>query len=433
VAVFGGTYESAKTDGRKEFMRMLEFIKNSKGKVNEVMVYALDRFSRTGGAAIKLANDLREKYGVTIYAVTQPVDTSNPSGVLSQGMHLLFSEFDNKLRGQRVVAGMKAKFEQGHWVVKPPQGFDTILINGNRSIVINEEGKKIKRAWEWKIQGMKNEEIIEQLCALGVKMYKQQLHKIFVNPFYCGMISHGLLNGKVVEGKHERMISKEVFLKVNGIIEGSTKSGVPHVSENENLPLKVFVWCPDCNQPFTGYMVKKKNLFYYKCRTKGCKCNRSVKELHTAFEALLSSIQIKPELIAPILYQLEHTLVDLTKGNTENERGIKLRLTEAIKKVDIIEEKHFIEGTMNKETYDKFLLRYREEQTQILKEIDKCACGISNLKEMLKNALDLCLNLATVWRKGSIGIKEKLQKLLFPEGLAYDKEIRAFRTQTPIL
>ena len=50
---------------------------------------------------------------------------------------------------------------------------------------------------------------------------------------------------------------------------------------------------------------------------------------------------------------------------------------------------------------------------------------------MLKNALELCLNLATVWRKGSIGIKEKLQKLLFPEGLAYDKEIRAFRTQTP--
>lgn len=146
VGFFGGTYESAKTDGRKEFQRMLEFIKKSKNKVSEVMVYSLDRFSRTGGAAIKLANDLREKYGVAVYAVTQPVDTSNPSGVLSQGMHLLFSEFDNKLRGQRVVAGMKAKFEQGIWVVKPPQGYDTILINGDRKIVVNDDGKKIRRA-----------------------------------------------------------------------------------------------------------------------------------------------------------------------------------------------------------------------------------------------------------------------------------------------
>ena len=33
VSYFGGTYESAKTDGRKEFQRMLDFIKKSKGKV----------------------------------------------------------------------------------------------------------------------------------------------------------------------------------------------------------------------------------------------------------------------------------------------------------------------------------------------------------------------------------------------------------------
>ena len=30
VHSFGGTYESAKTDGRKEFQRMLDFIKSSK-------------------------------------------------------------------------------------------------------------------------------------------------------------------------------------------------------------------------------------------------------------------------------------------------------------------------------------------------------------------------------------------------------------------
>lgn len=428
VGFFGGTYESAKTDGRKEFQRMLEFLKKSKNQVSEIMVYSLDRFSRTGGAAIKLANDLREKYGVSVYAVTQPVDTSNPSGVLSQGMHLLFSEFDNKLRGQRVVAGMKAKFEQGIWIVKPPQGYDTILINGDRKIVVNDDGKKIKRAWEWKIQGMKNEAIIEKLQALGVNMYKQQLHKIFVNPFYCGMIAHGMLNGKVIEGKHEKMIRREVFLKVNGIIEGSTRYGVPHKSENENLPLKVFMWCSDCNQPFTGYIVKKKNLFYYKCRTKGCKCNKSVREIHAKFENLLSEIVIKPELMAPILYQLENTFIDLNKGNTESEKGLKSRLTEVNKKVDTLEEQYFINKEMGRDIYDKFLLRFREEQAIILKEIDNCAVGISNHKEMIKKAIELCLNLATVWKEGSIGVKEKLQKLLFPEGLAYDRQIGVFRT-----
>ena len=69
---FGGTYESAKTDGRKEFLRMLDFIKKNKGKITHILVYTLDRFSRTGGGAIKLAQDLREKYGVSVFAVTQP-------------------------------------------------------------------------------------------------------------------------------------------------------------------------------------------------------------------------------------------------------------------------------------------------------------------------------------------------------------------------
>ena len=34
LGYFGGTYESAKTDGRKEFNRMLDFIRKSKNKVS---------------------------------------------------------------------------------------------------------------------------------------------------------------------------------------------------------------------------------------------------------------------------------------------------------------------------------------------------------------------------------------------------------------
>ncbi len=431
LGYFGGTYESAKSDGRKEFMRMLEYIKKSKGQVNEIMVYALDRFSRTGGAAIKLACDLREKYGVNIYAVTQPVDTSNPSGVLSQGMHLLFSEFDNKLRGQRVVAGLKAKFEMGIWSVRPPQGYDTVIVNGERRLMVNEEGKKIAKAFEWKIQGLKNIEILERLKATGLaKMNKMQVQRILVNPFYCGMIAHGMLNGKVIEGKHEKMISREVFLKVNNILEGSTRFNIPHKAEDINLPLKVFIWCVGCGSPFTGYIVKAKKLYYYKCRKKGCCCNKSAKEIHTKFEALLSEISIKPELIDPILFQLERTFDDLNSENKGKEKFLKERLTEAQKKVDVLEEKYFMGGEMNKETYDKFLGRFKAEQGEILKEMEKCLIASSNHKDTLKKALTFGCNLLNVWKMGSIAIKEKLQKLLFPEGLAYDKEIGAFRTDT---
>lgn len=421
LANFGGTYESAKTDGRKEFQRMLNFIKKNKGKVNQILVYALDRFSRTGGAAIKIATDLREKYGVEVFAVTQPTDTSIPSGAFTQNIQLLFSEFDNQLRRQRVIAGMTEKFRQGIWVVKPPQGYDIIKVNNDRKIVLNNEGKKIRQAFEWKAQGMKNEEIVEKLQALGVKMYKQQIHKIFTNPFYCGLISHGMLNGKVVGGKHEAMVSKELFLKVNDIISGSTRYGVPHNMENENVPLKVFTRCASCGTPFTGYLVPKRGLYYYKCRKNGCGSNVRMEHLHEYFTDELKKYTIGKYMANPVLYELQYAYEETTKGNQEKEQILKSRLTDVNKKIDTIEEKFFVTNEMDKETFDKFCIRYRKEKENILQELGRCGNVSSNKLSALRKAITISAQLPEIWKLVPAKTKEMFQKLVFPEGITFEK------------
>ena len=51
VGCFGGTYESAKTDERKEFNNMLSCVKKSKEKISYIIVYSVDRFSRSGANA----------------------------------------------------------------------------------------------------------------------------------------------------------------------------------------------------------------------------------------------------------------------------------------------------------------------------------------------------------------------------------------------
>src|SRR4029453_383267 len=48
LGYFGGTYESAKTDERKQFNAMLSFVKKSKEKIAHIIVYSVDRFSRSG-------------------------------------------------------------------------------------------------------------------------------------------------------------------------------------------------------------------------------------------------------------------------------------------------------------------------------------------------------------------------------------------------
>src|SRR6185437_1685324 len=344
IARFGGTYESAKTDGRKEFQRMLAYIAKNKGKVSQILVYMTDRFSRTGGSAIKLADDLRRNYGVTIYAVAQPTDTRDETGAFSQDLQLLFSNYDNKLRRKRAIAGLKAKFEKGIWITKPPQGYDIVYVNNERKLVINKEGKLIRQAFLWKATGMKNEEILERLKALGLNMYKQQLTKTFKRPFYCGMINHGLLDGKIVEGNHEKLISPEIFLKVNEIHVQSPNFGVPHKKEDHNLPLKVFVKCGQCGQPMTGYVRRKKtkkkvlHFYYYKCRTKGCKCNKSANELHELFSDILKGISTIAELDSSIQYNLESFYQEAVKESLQMETLLRGQLSELNKKIETAEE-----------------------------------------------------------------------------------------------
>ncbi len=429
IAYFGGTYESAKTDGRKEFQRMQDFIKKNKGKVSHILVYTLDRFSRTGGGAIKLAEELRENYGVTVFAVTQPADTSNASGVLQQSIHFIFSQYDNQLRKQRAIAGMKEKFQKGIWVVKPPMGYDIVKTNGVRKIVINKIGKEVRKAFIWKSQGVKNEDIVERMRSAGVPMYKQQLTKIFKNPFYCGLVCHGLLEGQVVDGTHEKMISREVFLKVNEVGQQASGYGVPHKKEYSEMPLKIFIRCSECDGAFTGYEVKAKGLWYYKCNTKGCQCNRNAKAMNALFEKLLAKYTLQPQHAAPLQYQIEAVYKDLNKESEEIAATYKTRLSEVAKKLDSLEEKYYVNAEMSKETFEKFYFRYKAEHSEIAKQLNVTDSGLSNLGETIKKAIDLSLELAPLWASSDFKNKEHLQKLVFPDGIIYDRQKGDYRTE----
>jgi len=66
---FGGAYESAKEDGRKEFKRILEYVKKHKN-MDTILVYSYDRFSSSRANTACLSQEL-QKIGVKVNAVSQ--------------------------------------------------------------------------------------------------------------------------------------------------------------------------------------------------------------------------------------------------------------------------------------------------------------------------------------------------------------------------
>lgn len=428
VASFGHTHESAKTDDRKEFQRMIDFCRRSNGKISTILVYKMTRFSRSGGKAITIAEDLRNKYGIHIISVSEQVDTSNSTGVVMQEMQLVFAKWDNAQRKEITQSGMKSKYEKGEWLTQLPPGYDVIKHNKERKIVINAEGRKIQKAWQWKLQGMRNEDISHKLAKMGLFMYPQKIHKIFKNPFYCGLIAHGILDGKVVEGKHEAMVSKEDFFKINQIRLDSTRCGISHKKENEFMPMKIFVRCSACNEGMTGYIVKKKNLYYYKCRKEGCNCNKSAKNMHKQLLEKLVQYSAKEKLSTALACKYETAYQEKNKENIKQKAEFEKRLTEIKDSIEKLDDKFYIREEMNKEKYDSLSAKLEKERLQISEELAKLGQMSSNLAEKMVQASELSRKLTEIWASGSFDIKTRLQKLVFPEGMGYDKKTDSLLT-----
>lgn len=428
MGYYGGTYESAKTDERNQFNKMLTTVKKSNQKISYIIVYSVDRFSRSGANAIYIAEQLK-KQGISIVSVTQPTDSTTASGSLQQNIQFIFSEYDNQLRREKCMTGTKESLLRGEWCTKPPLGFDIVRTNGAKKIIVNRTGKILRNAFKWKAEhGYTSEKIREELAKLGVKLCHQRIPEILRNPFYCGLISHNLLEGKVVEGKQEKLVSRELFLKANDALNNNTH-GYKISLENEALPLKRFIKCDTCGSYLRGYIVKSKGLHYYKCNTVGCGNNKSANALNATFSQILSRFSliatdyekdlIKRQMIA--LYNQSKEDQHSTRETSENQ------LQEISKKLERIEER-FMNEEISKELYDKYTLKLNEERKQIQQILARSENPVSNLEEKINHIIEMAGKLSIYWGSANYVIKQKLQYLLFPEGIRYNRKTDQCRT-----
>jgi site-specific DNA recombinase len=429
---FGGTYESAQTDERNEFNRMLRFVKNHKQKISVILVYSLDRFSRSGENAIYISSELKRQ-GISIISVTQPIDTNTHTGTLQQNIHFIFSKYDNDLRRQKCVDGMREKLRRGEWLGHCPIGYkyEKPARAIDQRIIISEIGPLIRKAFLWRgNDNISHTEIAERLKARGVKIDRKRLTETFRNPFYCGYLSHNMLGGELIKGKHEPLISEEIFLKVNNMLQKNAQ-GYKQQKENSNIPLKQFVKCELCGEPYAGYIVKKKKLYYYKCTKTGCKCNRNAEVMHEKFQEYLNTYKIVQEYLEPLKKQMEYTYSNLTDYNSDEKRVIATKLGEVREKLNKVEER-FACGEIEREVYLKVSEKLRTEMDNFEKSMLSVSHSFSNHEELINYTLETLVTIGESWGNGELYQRTAIQNLLFPVGIHYNRRNDTFRTDKAV-
>jgi DNA invertase Pin-like site-specific DNA recombinase len=441
--IFGGTYESGKEDfTRREFMNLLDEVKKSKNRPHAILVYKMNRFSRSGGKSIAIVNEIIDRYGVHLIEITSRISTETPKGRNELNRRLLAAEEENINKLEHTIPGMKSFILAGNWLGKAPLGYthygpkttDHSRWNPTQRIELNDTGKILKQAWHWKLECVQDYVILRRLNDLGIKMSLQKLSSMWRNPFYCGLISSKFLDGKVIQGNHEPLISPEIFLKVNQI---NTKRPQGYQIEklSSERPLIGSLLCYKCGRKLTGYLVKKKGLHYYKCqKCKGVAINTQKHEYihskvgaHELFVELLKSYELKPELVEPFKLQIKK-MIELSVHSQKAEESLnKKKLTDLEAQRDSLEER-FAFGRINEELFQKFHSKIEEEISAFKGGNESSQINISDLQIHLDKTLDFIQNISKYWVSGNIDIKKRIQKLVFPAGFYIDPLNRKYLT-----
>ncbi len=421
VDYFGGTHESAKTPG-KLINEMIKAIKKNR-EATHIIISQADRFSRNAGQGISILNEL-VKNNITVVEAISGLDTSTPEGLMMMQVKICMSQWDNTNRTNKFQSGINHCFECGIFIGKSPVGYDKSGKSINTQYTINEKGLLIRKAFKWKLQGMCNFEIINKLETYGYHVSKQTLHKILTNPFYAGKIVHKRLHYKIVDGKHPAIISYEEFLRVQKILSG--KTGVyQHQKETPQYPLKHYVRCSIDNTPFTGYT--KKGIVYYKCNKTGCKTNVSAKSMHKKYSEILDTFQIPTNMIDLVKQVISNKIGEDDMETKEELTLLKKNKTEIENRIKNIKLR-FAEGTIEEDIYQIGIQDNQNKLDNILLEIDKANSKLSNSQKDVDDILVICCSLGSLWKETSLQTCQKLQNLIFPNGILWDKKIGNYRT-----
>ena len=438
-AYFGGTFESAKGDERKEFKKMLEYVRINKS-IDTILVYSYDRFSRSGTNAAYLSQEL-QKTGVKVNAVSQQIDTSSPSGRLHRDMLYLFSQFDNEPRKDKVVNGMIENLRQGYWVAAPPFGYTNLNRKEkvkNHKYIINEQGELLKEGFRLKAEtSLTNKEIVAKLRKKGCKVNYKSFTRILTNPFYCGYIVHALIPAEIYQGGHPALVTEVVFAEANKVISGEPRSGISKKHKVNELPLKMFAKAQLCDAialsdnaagtatPLTGY--RKKGIYYYKTYQAEKAVNVNAKHLNNLFTEELRKYEYENKHTDKLKEEIKWLITERLSGQLNEQTQLKKQLTELTGKIEK-PELRFINSELTKELFEKYDEKFREEKAGLERKLANSRFDSSNLENIIDRGLKIAQNASKLWHDWDYDDKQDLQKLIYPEGIIYNKKKDIVRT-----
>lgn len=244
------------------------------GKFDVVLVYKLDRLSRSQKDTLYLIEDVFMANKTDFVSMQESFDTTTIYGRAMVGILSVFAQMERETIAERTLMGRAGRAETGLWHGggTDPIGYDYV----DGSLVVNkEEARHVREVYELFAAGFSVTEISRRMDGCQTKhgdwSHTSTVGNVLDNPLYAGTVHFDGVQGP---GQHDAIIPRDIDKKVKAMRARLRRA---EAAGDSAYLLTGMIYCASCGARYFPHK-RQNGKVVYSCHSRAKKNRKMVKD-----------------------------------------------------------------------------------------------------------------------------------------------------------